>query len=525
MINVSSEWEQTHQQRILPESFLEIRLDLTDDVAGIVNVSPPKEAVFSNSDNMVGGLTPPTPANYATLEHNRWALDGTKKLVPDSAPYDTPGLVGFDDSVFELALSLSEQRMVTVPGFTITWDSEYGEHATSFEVAVFQGSTVLGRYVRSNNTSSVSEVSLDVVNYDRANIVIREWSTPSHRPRIDRVCFGLGRIFEKTDILNYTHEQNATLNSSELPKASVDFTANNADGKWNPSNPEGLGQYLSERQPVTVRYGLDVNGTKEWVKAGRFYLSQWEAKEDGFSAKFVARDIFEFLLNEPYTGPTSGTLFELATAAISGANLPSDFSYRLDSALDRYSATITEPYTVAEVLQMCANAATCVMWQDRDGVLRIEPLDKNHSNFAIMTNFAYHHPRVELTKPLRAVSVAYGGEQPYVLSVGSTGETQTVDNPLVGMEDQAVLIADWVKGTTEPRTVVSGEFRADPRLDVFDIVSVESKYGLISPVALTEIVYTYTGAMRAKYVGRVISGVAEIELFVLDKSELDKGVL
>ena len=90
------------------------------------------------------------------------------------------------------------------------------------------------------------------------------------------------------------------------------------------------------------------------------------------------------------------------------------------------------------------------------------------------------------------------------MEVGISGETQTVNNPLVGSIAQAESIAEWVKKTLNARKIVSGEYRADPRLDVFDLVAVEGKYGEISPVAITEIVYSYTGSFKGRYKGRVL---------------------
>jgi hypothetical protein len=40
---------------------------------------------------------------------------------------------------------------------------------------------------------------------------------------------------------------------------------------------------------------------------------------------------------------------------------------------------------------------------------------------------------------------------------------------------------------------------------LFDIVRIESKYGVIEPVAITNIKYTYNGAYAGSYTGRVIS--------------------
>jgi hypothetical protein len=233
------------------------------------------------------------------------------------------------------------------------------------------------------------------------------------------------------------------------------------------------------------------------------------------------------MLNEPYVAENStGTLKQLVANAVASADLPGDFEIVIDDRLEEYTAQVSQGSTVAEVIQMCANASGCVVWQDRNAVLRIEPLHCALCDYRIKSNVSYRHPEIELSKPLKAVSVAYGSAN-HVLAVGTSGETQTVNNPLVNTVEQAAMIAEWVKGTLETRRTVTGEFRADPRLDLFDIVQIESKYGLIAPVAITNIKYTYSGAFRGSYTGRVISGTANSSSvfgeFVLGVSVLGQG--
>ena len=62
------------------------------------------------------------------------------------------------------------------------------------------------------------------------------------------------------------------------------------------------------------------------------------------------------------------------------------------------------------------------------------------------------------------------------------------------------------------RKVISGEFRADVRLDCLDPIIVTSKYAS-NIIAVTEVHYSTTGgAIRGKYVGRVTSIVLEPEV-------------
>jgi hypothetical protein len=104
------------------------------------------------------------------------------------------------------------------------------------------------------------------------------------------------------------------------------------------------------------------------------------------------------------------------------------------------------------------------------------------------------------------VSVDYGGDSPYELSVLKSGETQTVSNDFINTVGHAEKVADWVRGILESRKTVEGEFRADPRLDLYDVVTVESKYGVLTPVVITNITYTYNGSFRGSYTGRVLEG-------------------
>ena len=146
----------------------------------------------------------------------------------------------------------------------------------------------------------------------------------------------------------------------------------------------------------------------------------------------------------------------------------------------------------------------CVIHQDREGVLHIKPLNKINTGYVVPLALSYSHPEIELSKPLKNVSVQYGDNEHWILSVGDVGETQTVSNPLVSNSVQAANIAKWVRDTLSTRKTISGEYRADPRLDLFDIAIVQSKYGELPNVAITDIKYTYNGSFKGSYKGRVL---------------------
>ena len=505
MIQVSDAWKNVQQRFILPESYIEIDCAVTETgVQEQVVATGTNEEIYSQISAITGQEDTSVSRKYATLEPNLWALDGTRNILPDKGPYENAGYVSNVAESGSVTLTLPSVHTVPIPGVTILWSREFGEYPPVFTVSAYKGTTLVAETTVTNNTEQRCLVDLELSNYDKVTVTVHNWSLPGHRARIEWVFLGHMLTLTKSDILSYTHEQHGDLLTGELPKYSIDFTLDNTDGRWNPSNPTGMEKYLSERQKLVVRYGLDVNGTMEWIKAGTFFLSEWSAPSNGLEARFVARDIMEFLIGSDNQAAYYDTLDGLVSSAIYEL-LPEDATIQVDTSLSKYSAEYVGDGTAAEIVQKCANAACCILRYDREGVLHIEPLNKTDSGFRIPLSLAYSHPEVTLSKPLKMVSVGYGADQPYELSVAASGETQTVDNSFITTQAQAKLVAAWVRDALLSRKSVNGEFRADPRLDLYDVVTVESRFGAFSPVVITDIQYSYTGSFRATYTGRVIS--------------------
>ena len=323
-------------------------------------------------------------------------------------------------------------------------------------------------------------------------------------------------VYTKSDIMSFTHQQTGSIMSGELPKNHIEFKLDNSDGKWNPSNPTGLERYLSERLKITLRYGMDIDGVIEWIPGGVFYLSEWHTPANGIEASFVARDLLEYMIDRPYTGKLEGTLYEVAERAVAEAGIPSDAVVSLCDELKNYSVGAIDykgNESVAEILQKCANAASCVMYQDRDGVLRFERLSYENTGFVMQKSVAYTFPEIEFSRPLKSVSVSYFGGGKVSFAYDTSGETQTLTNEFISTEEQASEVAKWVCDSLRTRKKISGEVRGDPRLDVFDVIDVESKYGVVNGVVLTDIKCSFTGAFRAVYTGYVRGSGAAVMIY------------
>lgn len=505
MIAVSDNWKAIQQETILPESFVEVTYWITEPGAQNEAIESNNGSVFYSDHAAILDTTSKDFKKYATLENNLWALDGSFGFLPNTGSYGDTGYVA-DAEYPMVTIAFPSVRNQLVPGITIVWSETYGEYATRCRITALNGTEVVVSDEFLNN-SVRSTFELPMSGYDRIYVEIIDWLVPDHRPRIEGIYLGAYEVYTKSDLVKYSHTQSADLLSTELPKNEIVFSLDNTSDAWNPDNPVGNVRYLMDRQEVSVRYGYKLPTGVEWIPAGTFWVSEWDTPANGLEATFTARDLLEFL-NIPYSGPRSGTLYDIAIAALTQADLPRTASggprYAVDESLKRISTDFSEEgssYTAAVILQMVANAGQCVMHQTRDGILRIERYALSLSDYKIGQDASYTHPERTLTKPPHSVNVNDGL---WIENVSTTGEAVAITNPLIKQAENATYVGRWAAAVLGYRNLVKGSYRPDPRLDVLDIVSIDSKYSKNFVAAITEITYEYNGAFRGQYTGREI---------------------
>lgn len=531
MQEVSQSWKNAHKKAFLNESFVEITLDMADpDALEDVESSDNGSAYISDTPEIVSEVDTPT-ISYGTLEQNMWVLDDTRKIIPDTN-YQDGGYIGdvlsnaegiFDTKIPTVTLEFSEVYTQTIPGLTITWGTAYKEYATHFVVTAYNGNSVVAQKEILDNTSVTTIVELDIANYDRITIQVIEWCLPNHRARIDEIFAGWKQVYSKAKLMGFRHEQTVDPISTSLPKMEIGFSLDNSDNSFNPHNPDGFAKYLMERQAVQVRYGLKLSGGMvEWIKGGSFYLSEWYAKQNGIAADFVARDILEFM-SAPYEDNVSviseRSLYDLAEQVLQAARLPlnSDGTVKwvIDNSLkDIKTKAVMPDDTIANCLQMIANAGCCVLYPDRDGILHIKPIENEHVDYIINSFNSYTKSEITLSKSIKQVDVvvyeyAIGDRGVEVVKnkvtsvVGGEGETITIDNPLITDNARGTVVGQWIGNYLKNRMTLKSVVRADVSLDALDIVTNENEFNT-NNVRMTNVKFEFTGAFRGTCEGRVI---------------------
>lgn len=530
MVQPSQAWLEKFDGTLVPETFVRITYAMTEP--GLQDDALPStngEASFSTVSSVTNTNKNYTLAKYATGELNLTVLDGSLS-IPDLSSVQDAGYAS-SECVAEtwhpsITFSFSSVHDISIPGVSITWSETFNEWATRFKVTVYNGTSELFSTIVEGNDSVVSGVEHELVNYDSIKIEVLEWCLPSRRARIETVQFGSSIVFTKDSILSYEHESERDPISGQLPKDSISFSIDNSEQTWNPLNPEGMFRYLYEQQPVSVEYGMDVDGTVEWINGGQYYLSEWSVPANGIEASFTARDAFAYLMTSQYTGRMYGTLYQMAYDALELLG-ESVATFRISDELKNYSTDITKEdkskYKNADILQMVANAAGMALYQTRDSVIvidRVTDLSLAKSVIAgeITEMNNYKYPEIEFLSPIRNVStsitkVAATGnstkDYSYPEKPTGSGATQTVSNPVVSddvLSQERNILTEAYKVLSN-RKKATLEYRASPHFDALDYVRIHHQFGYSSVLLVTRFVYKYTGAFRGTVTGYMLEDV------------------
>ena len=511
MQTVSQAWKAAQKRNFLPESFVDVVMNIGDPESQADGQPSDNGSEFFSDSSALSDGKAKAPGKFATLERNNWLLSGDRTIVATNQAGAGQGFIGnvlcngegvFDGVIPTITISFSKVFTELIPGLTVVWSNVYKEYASKIRVTAYAAGEMTYQAAFENDAIT-SVLNADIDNYDTITIEALEWSLPLRRARAESIIIGIQKTYTKKDLFDFQHSSFVDPLSAELPKNEIVMKIKNLNNEYNPDNPKGAEKYLIERQSLDVTYGYMIDGIKEVISAGTFFISEWDTPQNGIEATFTARDALEFM-SDPYDGAVTGTLYDIAVAAFTQAGLPvlsnGDNRWHVDTGL----ASVSTPETVdiydvsiAEILQYVANAGCCVLYQNRDGVIRLEPLPPGETDYEIGRFVSYQNSEIKLTKQLKAVNVNNGQ---HFLSVGQVGETQKIDNPLIS-DAQAPIVARWAADYLVNRKILSGSFRADPRLDALDRIINKNQFAE-NIVLVTDITFTFNGAFRGEYEGR-----------------------
>lgn len=524
MVEVSDKWKEKFNETLVPESFVEITCGITEPginkKATIVTSSAAPFSTFHNialSDNA-------SISRYSTGEPNLTVLDGSCSIVPSSPPYGTTGFLSaeiFDDSSHPvIRLELPSENKSSIPGVSICWSTAFNEYATDFSVSAYLGAKKLKTVTVNGNKSIRSDVEVELSGFDAVELEVLKWCLPDRRVRVEQVKIGRYLVFDKTKILSYSHSSARDPISGQLSQESISFSLDNSDHTWDSVNPQGIYKYIYERQPVTVRYGMDVDGKTEWVSGGMFFLSEWSVPANSIEASFQARDAFLYLSNTKYTGRKYGTLYEMCYDALELLEAD-EITFDISDELKDYSTDITSDestYHNSDILQLAANAAGMALYQTRDGVIKINRVygaDASNPVLDIPVLNNYSWPEITFAQNmLNVVTTVGNATYAYPENPSGKGVSQTLSNVMLtkGILAKSRNALTESYGVLSNRRKASLTYRASPTIDALDMVKIHHQFNYDAVLLATNVKYTFNGCFKGTVEGYMMADAQAISL-------------
>ena len=164
---------------------------------------------------------------YATLEHNIWLLNGTKKIY-DGGVYsfwssELSGADGYFDTPPEITAAMDEQYN----SLGIYLDFGPMNYCSEVEILWYQGTTLLVQktfYPDGRQYFCEQKVQ----SYNKVVVRLLRTSHPYYRARLDKIVFGISRTFKRDELRNVAITQQLSLISKEMSENVLDWTLNSS---------------------------------------------------------------------------------------------------------------------------------------------------------------------------------------------------------------------------------------------------------------------------------------------------------
>lgn len=466
-------------------------IDIIDPDIIYGTVESENEAPYSQPEQIHDKVFSASPA-YATLERNRWLLDGGFQLIPDN--YQAEGQVGYvsgdisgDDGIFPTAqyVQLNFSNVSILQACSVYFpDAGFDGVADNFTVEVIQGGTAY--FSKSFTGNRESQLNLDgftVNNPDAIRVTVTKWSLPGRRMRVPEIIPGIHEEWDNSIIATFHVTQQANFACLALPYGTCTLSMDNLDRRFEPRSKTGVFQSIEERQGIQVFIGVETMDSEPvYQPIGVFYQFSggWKTGDNGLTMQWNLVDIIGLLADRQYLPPnTLPTDLEGWVASLVG-QLGVNFSdaYIVDPnyagiALTAATADVTGR-SCGEILRMaCMATGTFPRADAATGKLAVEPYWAQGSKMTLDNMTVY--PVMQANDDLAAIifTLADGSNTQYVVSGNSTASSQTVqvNNPFLHTQAQALTAARLILSTYGGNQLaVTG--RGNPASEVGDVDTV-----------------------------------------------------
>lgn len=436
MKQVSSVYANSMKSTLRNRSYVKV-------VFGDVNTKATKVEKFSSNGELPYSDTDTLKYDYpydltcATLELNRWRLNGKSKILSNKST-DRDGFISNvlsdENGVFVTSpiLTISFPQKYIFPGLSLKFDTRMNEWPNEIYINWYSDDTLIDSKTIIPTTSQIA-LSYGVSNCNKITVSASK-ILPYRRFRIEEVILGIERNYLNSEIISLQEKSDVDPISRRLPKEDFKFTIVDYQHLYDPDNPDGIYKFIDSKAPVRISFGYELpNGQVEWLMPDHYLLSGKPTTKNSKTSFSGTRQIEA--LSEIYYKSTLGekSLYTLAENVLVDAGLIADDGTNLwiiDDSLKSIKTTAALPIcTHAECLQLIAHAGMCKLYTDNSGIIHIEPfsIQNQDSTFSLDFNSIYENTQIGTKNAeLRSIIISkysYTENGTQTLFEGETSET------------------------------------------------------------------------------------------------------
>lgn len=302
--------------------------DIAPGAAEDAAYSSTGQTAFSNLDLSADG----TARKFATLEQNRWVLDGTFEIYDGSNVHYWSEDLTDDNCEFTTppVLTVLFDAQYTTTGITLEFDAATDEWCSDLNIKWYQGTTLKADEDFTPNSPTYF-CEKNVIAYNKVVITFNKTSLPYRRLRLEKVMFGIVREFGMSEIISANAINEMDLLSAELPASQLD---------WMLNSRTPVPYMFQLKQPIEMFAGSDLIGV--------YYIAQ-SSRISETIYQVTAQDAIGVLGEQPYSGGVwlSGVSAKTLFTTVVGGAFDIDFGAVSDTTL--YG--VLEAQTKREALQ------------------------------------------------------------------------------------------------------------------------------------------------------------------------------
>lgn len=465
---------------------------------------------------------------YASLERNRWLLDGSFPL-PDPGQtqqvgFESSGAFG-PDGTGNLFVEMQFSGVSTLQACSIYFPTaDYDGIPVDFTVAVKTGGTVAWSQSYTDNAAhSVSCTGFTVTDPDAIRVTVTRWSLPGRRMRIPEIIPGIYEIWDGDMMAACAVTQQGSFTGLQLPYGTATLVLDNLDRRFEPFNKSGLFQSLEERQGIELALGVRTPDGDEYVGAGVFYLYSggWTTGNDAPTIQWNLVDIVGLLSARKFSAggtlPTTLGGWIGALTAQLGVNFAA--RYLIDDGYAGLSCTASAEAladkTCGQILMWVCQA--CGVWARADaatGKLRVGPLGSE--GVALTQDNLSAVPAISANDDCASIEFTLSDGTKVTLAGSSptSPNTLSVQNPFLhtaaAAQAAAALILSAYGGN---RIATVG--RGDPSGEIGDVATIQVRPALQASARVLSQTFVFQEG--------VLQGCGTTSIQIGDVSDFDTG--